>query len=65
MMFLIQASYGLLTRPSTVSPHSADAGLCRDEQNCAADIFFSCWQNNANKVATTTIAIIDGMFNNN
>jgi nucleoside phosphorylase len=34
------------------------------KQNCAADIFFSCWQNNTNKVATT-IAMIDAMFNNN
>jgi hypothetical protein len=35
------------------------------EQNCATNIFFSCWQNNANKVATTTIAMINAMFNDN
>lgn len=31
------------------------------EQNCPADVFFTCWKNNANKVATTTISLIEKM----
>ncbi|ELR11921.1 zinc finger domain containing protein [Acanthamoeba castellanii str. Neff] len=34
-------------------------------QNCAADLFFSCWKNTASKVANTTISIIKQVVHHN
>jgi nucleoside phosphorylase len=34
-------------------------------QNCAADLFFSCWKNTASKVANTTISIIKQVVHQN